>query len=127
MIRLARDRDKIGVVFDQVGTPTYARDLAGAIMKIIHFQDSEKNPRAAGIYHYSNEGVCSWYDFALAIHRFAGIHCQVEPIESRDFQALAKRPHYSVLNKSKIKQTFGLAIPHWMESLQECIQIVKKE
>jgi dTDP-4-dehydrorhamnose reductase len=127
MIRLARDKDKLGVVFDQVGTPTYARDLARALITILHPAAAEPESWKPGIYHYSNEGVCSWYDFALAIHRFAGIHCLVEPIESKDFPTLAKRPHYSVLNKSKIKMTFHIDIPHWMESLQECIQIIKSE
>jgi dTDP-4-dehydrorhamnose reductase len=127
MIRLARDRDKLGVVFDQVGTPTYARDLARAIIKILHFSVSEPDSWKPGIYHYSSEGVCSWYDFAIAIHRFAGIHCVVVPVETGDFPTLAKRPHYSVLNKSKIKFTFNIVIPYWMESLQECIQIIKNE
>jgi dTDP-4-dehydrorhamnose reductase len=127
MIRLARDRDNLRVVFDQVGTPTYARDLARAIIAILHSAEVDPNSWKPGIYNYSNEGVCSWYDFALAIHRFAGIHCQVEPVESKDFPTLAKRPHYSVLNKSKIKTTFHLLIPYWMESLQECIQIIKSE
>ena len=78
-----------------------------------------------GIYHYSNEGVCSWYDFALAVHHFAGIHCQVVPVESKDFVTLARRPHYSVLNKAKIKTVYGLTIPHWMQSLKDCVDILK--
>jgi dTDP-4-dehydrorhamnose reductase len=127
MIRLAGERDKLGVVSDQVGTPTFARDLARTILKILHSTVSDPDSWKSGIYHYSNEGVCSWYDFAIAVYRFAGIHCLVEPIETSDFPTLTKRPLYSVLNKSKIKSTFNMVIPYWMESLQECIQIIIKE
>lgn len=116
MIRLGRERDSLGVVFDQIGTPTYARDLARAIFAAI------RQGIVPGIYHFSNEGVCSWYDFTLAIHRLAGIKdCKVSPLHTAEYPAKAPRPAYSVLDKTKIKQTFGLEIPHWEESLKECI------
>ncbi len=119
MIRLGKERETLHVVFDQVGTPTYAHDLAAAILNIIRKGKSAWTP---GIYHYSNEGVCSWYDFALAVHRMAGISCRVFPVESKDFPTPTVRPHYSVLNKQKIKSTFGIEIPYWMDSLKDCIQ-----
>ena len=116
MIRLGKERDALNVVFDQIGTPTYARDLASCILQILEF--SEVDSFKPGIYHYSNEGVCSWYDFTLSIHKYAGItDCKVSPIEGKDFPAKAPRPHYSVLNKKKIKDSFGISIPHWEESL----------
>ena len=116
MIRLGQERDTLGVVFDQVGTPTYARDLARAIYAIIN------KGIVRGVYHFSDEGVCSWYDFTKAIHRLSGISCDVKPLHSEDFPAKAPRPHYSVLDKTKIKETFGIVIPHWEESLKECIK-----
>lgn len=119
MQRLGRERPEVGVICDQVGTPTYAHDLACAIMEIIS-QLKEKN--ASGIFHYSNEGVCSWYDFAAAIMELSGIACRVKPLETCEYPTPAKRGHYSVLNKKKIKQTFGLRIPHWRESLKKCIE-----
>ncbi|MBR4379849.1 MAG: dTDP-4-dehydrorhamnose reductase [Bacteroidaceae bacterium] len=116
MIRLGREREQLGVVFDQIGTPTLAADLASIIYVAI---DKGILP---GIYHYSNEGVCSWYDFALAIHRLAGITtCHVRPLHTDEYPAKAPRPHYSVLDKTKIKQTYGISIPHWEESLAACI------
>jgi dTDP-4-dehydrorhamnose reductase len=124
MIRLGTERDLLKVVFDQVGTPTYARDLASVIIGIIKnsaMDDTLWNP---GIYHYSNEGVCSWYDFAIGIHHLAGLSCHTAPIESKDFPTLAKRPFYSVLNKTKIKSAFGIKIPYWRQSLHECIKII---
>ena len=115
--------DSIKVVYDQVGTPTFAGDLANAIMEIVAPRNVEEwHP---GIYHFSNEGVCSWYDFALAIHRIAGIDCRVEPVLSAEFPTPARRPHFSVLDKSKIKVTFGLSVPWWMDSLTRCIQLIK--
>ena len=118
MRRLGRDRHELGVIFDQVGTPTYARDLAQAILRIV--------PQLRGdgteIYHYSDEGVCSWYDFAKAIFELSGIECKVNPIETTDYPTPAARPHYSLLNKAKIKSAFGLAIPYWRESLGECLK-----
>lgn len=124
IMRICSQNDKIRVVFDQVGTPTYAHDLAGAILSIIEQTSVNKSVWKPGIYHYSNEGVCSWYDFAMEIKQMAGILCQIEPIESKDFPTLAKRPSYSVLNKSKIKSAFGLDIPYWKESLELCIKSI---
>ena len=116
MLRLGRERESLGVVFDQIGTPTYAADLARAIFTAI-----EKGI-VPGIYHFSNEGVCSWYDFTLAIHRLAGITtCKVSPLHTDEYPAKAPRPHYSVLDKTKLKQTYGIEIPHWEESLARCI------
>ena len=116
MIRLGREKSELGVIFDQIGTPTYARDLAVAIFVAI---DKGIVP---GIYHYSNEGVISWYDFAKAIHRMAGITtCRVRPLHTSEYPTPAARPHYSVLDKTKIKQTYALDIPYWEESLAECI------
>lgn len=116
MIRLGKERETLGVVFDQIGTPTYARDLAQAIYTIIN------QGIVRGVYHFSNEGVCSWYDFTLAIHRLAGINsCKVSPLHTADYPAKANRPSYSVLDKTKIKTTFGIEIPHWEESLRRCI------
>ena len=116
MIRLGRERDSLGVIFDQVGTPTYARDLARAIFVAI------RQGVVPGVYHFSNEGVCSWYDFTKAIHRLAGItDCKVKPLHTEEYPTLAKRPHYSVLDKTKIKETYSIEIPYWMDSLQVCI------
>lgn len=117
MMRLGREKEQLGVIFDQVGTPTYARDLAVAIFAAV-----EKGI-VPGIYHFSDEGVISWYDFTKAIHRLAHIGgCQVRPLLTSEYPTPASRPHYSVLDKSKIKQTFGLEIPYWEESLAECIK-----
>lgn len=116
MIRLGKERESLGVVFDQVGTPTYANDLAQAIYTLIN------KGIVRGVYHFSNEGVCSWYDFTLAIHRLAGIiSCKVKPLHTAEYPAKANRPFYSVLDKTKIKTTFGIEIPHWEESLRRCI------
>lgn len=116
MIRLGRERDSLGVIFDQIGTPTYARDLARAIYAAI------RQGVTPGIYHFSNEGVCSWYDFTKAIHRIAGIKdCKVKPLHTEEYPTPAKRPHYSVLDKTKIKATYGIEVPYWMDSLKECI------
>lgn len=116
MIRLGKERPVLGVIFDQIGTPTYARDLAVAIMTAIN------EGIVPGIYHFSNEGVTSWYDFTKAIHRIAGIKdCQVRPLHTAEYPTPANRPHYSVLDKTKIKQTYTLEIPYWEESLAECI------
>lgn len=122
MLRLGRERDTLGVIFDQVGTPTYARDLATAIWTAI------RQGIVPGVYHFSNEGVCSWYDFTKAIHRLAGItSCEVKPLHTTDYPTRAVRPHYSVLDKTKIKETYGLSIPHWEESLALCIAQLEKE
>jgi dTDP-4-dehydrorhamnose reductase len=115
MLRLGNERDALGVVADQIGSPTYAGDLARAILNILAW---EKLHDGVEIYHYSNEGVISWYDFAQAIMRESGISCRINAIESKDFPAKANRPFYSVLSKSKIKKDFGLEIPYWLDSLK---------
>lgn len=115
MLRLGADRDTLSVIFDQIGTPTYAGDLAEAILNIIV---SEKKTSTNEIYHFSNEGVISWYDFAKEIMELAQLNCSITPIEGRDYPLPAPRPHYSVLNKTKIKATFGLEIPYWKDSLK---------
>ena len=108
MLRLGKEKPELGVIFDQIGTPTYARDLAVAIMTAI---DKGVKP---GVYHFSNEGVCSWYDFTKAIHRIAGItSCRVKPLHTAEYPTPAKRPAYSVLDKTKSKETYGLYIPYW--------------
>ncbi len=117
MLRLGHERDSLGVVFDQIGSPTYAADLAMAIYAAINAPEWH-----AGIYHFSNEGVCSWYDFTHEIFALSKIRdCQLRPILSSEYQYQTPRPHYSVLNKSKIKSTFGIHIPHWTESLLTCL------
>lgn len=117
MIRLGKEKAELGVIFDQIGTPTYARDLADAIFSVI------SKGAIRGVYHFSNEGVISWYDFAKAIHRLAGITtCHVRPLHTEEYPTPAARPHYSVLDKTKIKQTFGILIPYWETSLRECIE-----
>lgn len=122
MIKLGTERESLNVIFDQIGTPTYGADLAEAIMKIISF-----NEFVPGIYHFSDEGACSWYDFTKSIHRIAGINCNVSPIETKDYPARTPRPHYSVLNKAKIKSTYGMIIPHWEESLEKCIELFREK
>jgi dTDP-4-dehydrorhamnose reductase len=117
MLKLGRERKRLQVVFDQVGTPTYAADLADALLQII--SAAELVP---GIYHFSNEGVCSWYDFTLAIFKSAKIACDVLPIESREYPTKTPRPHYSVLNKQKVKSAYNLRIAHWEDSLNRCVQ-----
>ena len=117
MIRLGKEKTELGVIFDQIGTPTYARDLAVAIMTAV-----DKGIET-GVYHYSNEGVISWYDFTKAIHRIAGIKdCKVRPLHTSEYPTAANRPAYSVLDKTKIKQTYGIEIPYWEDSLKECIE-----
>ena len=123
MIRLGKERESLGVIFDQVGTPTYARDLARVIFEAI------RQGVVPGVYHFSNEGVCSWYDFTKAIHRLAGItSCVVKPLHTSEYPTKAKRPHYSVLDKTKIKKIYTIEIPYWRESLAECVSqmIVEK-
>lgn len=116
MLRLGRERSELGVVFDQIGTPTYAYDLACAIQCIL------SKGVVPGIYHYSNEGVCSWYDFTKAIFSLGGITtCELKPLHTDEYPTPAARPHYSVLDKTKIKQTYGVEVPYWMDSLKECM------
>ena len=121
MLRLGRERSTLGVVFDQIGSPTYAADLAKAIFTVIC-----SGRWTPGIYHFSNEGVCSWYDFTKAIHEAAGITtCDVKPIESSEYKYRTPRPSYSVLNKRKIKEVYGVEVPYWVESLRRCIGILE--
>jgi dTDP-4-dehydrorhamnose reductase len=117
MLRLGHERESLGVIFDQVGTPTYARDLASAILEMLPKIKNDKPE----IYHYSNEGVASWYDFAKAIFELSGIPCQVNPITTDQYPTPTSRPHYSVLNKLKIKHDFTLSIPYWRDSLKSCL------
>lgn len=125
MIKLGEERNDIKVVYDQVGTPTFAGDLALAILTIISKTENKECEWKHGIYHYSNEGVCSWYDFAKAIHEMYGIECNVHPIPTEEYPTPAVRPAYSVLNKSKIKRIFGIQIPYWRDSLKKCITQLK--
>ena len=118
MRRLGAERKSLNVVFDQVGTPTYAADLANAIVTIL----PQMKKGMKEIYHFSNEGVCSWYDFALAVMAQSDLDCEVMPIESKEYPTPAQRPHYSVLNKAKIKRDFGLKINNWAVSLAECVE-----
>jgi dTDP-4-dehydrorhamnose reductase len=122
MMKLGKERESLNVVFDQIGTPTYAADLADTIFNLLTFKTF-----IPGIYHFSDEGVCSWYDFTISIFRITGINCKVYPIESKDYPARTPRPLYSVLNKSKIKSTYGIIIPHWEESLERCIKILNQK
>ena len=121
MLGLGKDKNSINVISDQVGTPTYARDLAKVCLNILQISGSEKINDKGKIYHYSNKGVASWYDFAVLIMDLAKLNCKVNPILTKDYSTLAKRPHYSVLNKEKIITDFNVDIPNWKESLQECI------
>ena len=116
MIRLMTERDEISVINDQVGSPTYARDLARAIVDIIEGEDW-----VGGLYHYSNEGEISWYDFATAIKEIKGLDCKINPIPTTEYPTPAKRPKYSLLDKSKIKRTFKVEVPGWKESLQKML------
>ncbi len=123
MFQLTATKPQLNVVFDQCGTPTYAYDLAAAIVNILENRKYEGN---SGIYHYSNEGVCSWYDFTYAIAEYAGhTACDIRPCHSDEFPSEVKRPAYSVLDKTKFKETFGLKIPYWTESLRKCMANLK--
>lgn len=121
MLRLGKERDSLGVIFDQVGTPTYARDLAKAILDIL----PRINNQEPQIYHYSNEGCASWYDFAHAIFELSGVECALNPITTDQYPTPASRPHYSLLNKVKIKEEYNLTIPYWKDSLKECLKELK--
>lgn len=118
MLRLGKERESLGVIFDQVGTPTYARDLAEAILEILPKIDNQ----VPEIYHFSNEGAASWYDFAKAIFELSAVKCSVNPITTDQYPTPASRPHYSLLNKTKIKKDFNLSIPYWRDSLKTCLQ-----
>jgi len=117
MRRFGAERDSLGVIFDQIGTPTYAADLAAAIVTML----PQIKPGMKEVYHYSNEGVASWYDFAVTIMRESGLSCEVRPLETCEYPTKAIRPAYSVLNKAKIKRDFGIVVPHWMDGLKRCI------
>ena len=122
MLRLGAEKDELGVIFDQIGTPTHAADLARAILTIISLVESGEKVFETGTYHYSNEGVTSWYDFARAIFDLSGTPCRVRPITSDEFPSAVQRPPFSVMNKSKIKRIFGLQIPYWRDSLIDYFQ-----
>ncbi len=122
MIKYGNERDSLKVVADQVGTPTYAGDLAKAILEII---PKLKNINEIEIYNFSNEGAISWYDFAEAIMKLKNINCKIIPIESKDYPTPAPRPFYSILNKAKIKNDFGIEIPYWLDSLEKCLAELK--
>ncbi len=125
MIKLGMEKDELRIVADQVGSPTYAVDLGNAILTIITKVQKGSKTFTPGIYHYSNEGVCSWYDFTIRIHEAIGITCKISPIESKDYPTAAPRPFYSVLNKGKIKTNYKLNIPYWGASLEKCLKIIK--
>lgn len=118
MRRLGAEKESIGVVADQIGTPTWAADLTAAIVKII----PQMNESNSGIYHFTDAGVCSWYDLAVAVMEWSGLSCRVNPIRTIDYPTPAARPAYSVLDKTKIVKTFGVEIPHWQRSLQQCLK-----
>lgn len=122
MQRLGAERPTLSVIFDQIGSPTYAEDLAKAMLHIAQKIETDQLENWQGIYHYSNEGVCSWYDFAAAIFEISEIDCKLSPIETKDYPTPAKRPHFSLLNKAKIKTAFDLTIPHWRKSLKDCLK-----
>lgn len=125
MANLGATKNELGVVFDQVGTPTYAADLANAIATIIAKTAQDPSAFVNGIYHFSNEGVCSWYDFTVAIMGLYNLNCIIKPLHTDEYPTPANRPAYSVLDKTKIKTTFGITIPHWYESLKECVKKMK--
>jgi len=121
ILRLCREREQLTVIADQIGSPTYARDLAEAILDII-----QRDSWHAGIYHFSNEGVASWYDFAMAIRDISGLSTKILPIETYQYPTPAKRPKYSVLNKRKFKETFNREIPYWRNSIERCIKLLNE-
>jgi len=127
MLKLGQERDSLNVIYDQVGTPTYAKDLANAIMTIVQSQVFSETDFKGGIVHFSNEGVCSWYDFTKTIFELTGIQCQVSPIETKDYPTPAARPHYSVLSKTKIKKMYDLAIPYWKDSIKRCLTALQEK
>ena len=121
MLRLTEERDSLNVVFDQIGTPTYAYDLASLITRIIEDGQLDKT----GIYHFSNEGAVSWYDFAKAISEIGGTACDIRPCHTEEYPSKAQRPRFSVLDKTKVKETFKVTIPYWRDSLADCIKRIK--
>jgi len=124
MLKLGEQREELNVIFDQVGTPTYAGDLAQAMMHIVQSEAFNQLKFETDIYHFSNEGVCSWYDFAKTIFELRGVECAVNPIETKDYPMPAKRPLYSVLNKAKIKHAYELNVPYWKEALERCLRML---
>ena len=124
ILRLGKEKEELSVVSDQIGTPTYARDLAKVCLSILN--KPGRLDSKGKVYHYSNEGIASWYDFAHSIMELSEVDCQLKAIESKDYSRSAERPHYSVLNKSKLKSDFGVNIPHWRDSLLKCITRIKK-
>jgi dTDP-4-dehydrorhamnose reductase len=122
VLRQGKQKEELSVIFDQVGTPTYARDLAKTCLEIMSRGSSVNISKNGKLYHYSNEGVASWYDFAISIIELGGENCNVKPIQTKDYPTLAKRPQYSVLNKSKIKTDFNIEISHWRDSLKDCLK-----
>ena len=126
MLRLGNEIDELGVIFDQVGSPTNASDLAKTCLDILVYSKEANINSKGNLYHYSNEGVASWYDFAISIMELGSVNCKVKPIQTKDYPTLAKRPHYSVLNKSKIKSDFKIEIPYWRDSLAKCILKLNK-
>ena len=126
MLRLGGEKESLNVICDQVGTPTYAKNLAKICLEILSGNYSSNISEKGNLYHYSNEGVASWYDFAISIMELAELNCKVKPIHTKDYPTLAKRPQYSVLNKTKIKEDFKMDIPYWKDSLKECISKLKQ-
>ncbi len=124
MLNLGKERDEISVVIDQIGSPTHAKDLAKALLYIAKLPNLEEH---VGVYHYSNEGTASWFDFAQNIMNIAKLNCKVQPILAKQYPTLASRPKYSVLDKSKIKNHFDIPIPYWRDSLKECIKEIKND
>ncbi|MBS1623983.1 MAG: dTDP-4-dehydrorhamnose reductase [Bacteroidetes bacterium] len=124
ILRLCRERDSLNVIFDQVGTPTYARDLAAFILSEL---ETAVDQKIGGVFNYSNEGVASWYDFAIAVRDIAGLKTKISPIETSQYPTPATRPKYSVLNKGKVKKSFGIEIPYWRDSLMSAMSIILKE
>ncbi len=121
IIRLCKEKPQLNIIFDQIGTPTYARDLAYALLQIVN---SDKHLKQSGIFNFSNEGVCSWYDFAIAISNAAGLNTPIFPIETHEYPTPAIRPKYGVLNKKKFKTTFAQQIPYWKDSLVQCVELM---
>ncbi len=129
MLRLGRERSELGIIGDQIGSPTYAADLAEALMAILaHLSaaDANRKKSLSGIYHFSNQGVASWYDFAMAIFEYAGVEVSVKAIPTEAYPTPARRPHYSVMDKRKIVNTFDLHIPHWRSALKRCISLLEQ-
>ena len=126
MYRLGNEKNSLSIISDQIGTPTYARDLAKVCLDIISISDTKRISSNGKVYHYSNEGVTSWYDFACSVMELSGSNCKVKAIQTIDYPTIAKRPHYSVLNKAKIMNDFNIEIPYWKESLKDCIDKLKQ-